>query len=407
MNRLIFILLLFGSVGFFNYHNILPEAAIRAIICALIVMSLVMGLTERNSSLRDVNYPRALYWGVIGLMLFSIPVGTIFSGQPMLVSIKTSIAYILTYLYFYALMRQRIAPSMMLRWIGAFCVCSCIVYFVNAKTFPYNIFGEPLLDDFSRGIPRIPVVGMELMLLLMFYAIGRWQDDNKIKWWAIIATVMIMAVLSVVRQVIALSLLLGLWMLMRRYTLGKKLLVVAVVAIGAAIIVPRLPMYKAMTELTEDQADDNANKKEDIRITAWRYYTYEQWDNPMVMLFGHSVPSFAGDSDYGNRVQAEIEINKCYAFDVGWAGFSHYFGVLGAFLLLLMFIVTIMHCRHYQSKEYLVFWFSYIIITSIASAPIMYHQPVLYIAIGLYLAYCPEDDLHYDSEHYYEPQLTD
>lgn len=366
-----------------------------------------MGLTEKDSSLRDVYYPRTLYWSVVGLMSFSILMATIFGGQPLFISIKTSIAYILTYLYFYALMRQRIAPSVMLRWIGVFCIGSCIVYFVNAKTFPYNVFGEPLLDDLSRGIPRIPVVGMELMILLMFYAIGRWQDDGKKVWWIVVAIAMTMAVFSVVRQVIAMSFLLGLWMIMKRYPIWKKLLVVAVVAIGAAIIVPRLPMYRAMTELTEDQADDNANKKEDIRITAWRYYTYEQWDNPMVMLFGHGIPSFAGDSDYGNRIQVEIDVNKCYAFDVGWAGFSYYFGVIGALLLLIMFIVTIAHCRHYRSKEYLVFWFTYIVITSVASAPILYHQQVLYIAIALYLAYCPEDDIHYDSEHYYEPLLSD
>ena len=366
-----------------------------------------MGLTEKDSSLRDVYYPRGLYWGVIAMMSFSTLMGTFFSGQPLFISIKTTITFILAYLYFYALMRQRIAPSFILRSIGVFCVFACIVYFANTRTFPNNIFGEPILEDLSRGIPRIPVVGLELMLLLMYYAIGRWHDDGKKIWWIVIFAVLIMTVFSVIRQVIALTFLLGLWMVMRRYSIAKKLTVIAVVAIGAAVIIPRLPMYKAMTELTEDQADDNTNKKEDIRITAWRYYTYEQWDNPAVMLFGHGMPSLAGDSDYGNRLDAETQVNKCYAFDVGWAGFSFYFGVIGALVLLALYIVTIAHCRHYQSKEYLVFWFTYIIITSVASAPIMYPVPVLYITIALYLAYCPEDDIHYDSEHYYEPLLSD
>ena len=166
-------------------------------------------------------------------------------------------------------------------------------------------------------------------------------------------------------------------------------------------------MYKALNELTQEQIDSNNNSKEDIRITAYRYYTYEQWTNTAVALFGHGMYSNNGDSEYGTRMDNETYANKCFAVDVGWAGYTFFFGIVGAVCLIILLVSTILHCSRYRSKEYLAYWFTYLIFASIATAPIFYTYTSLVIAIALYLAYCPEDDMHYDSEYYYEPQLSE
>ncbi|MDE6378614.1 MAG: hypothetical protein K2K72_07710 [Duncaniella sp.] len=196
---------------------------------------------------------------------------------------------------------------------------------------------------------------------------------------------------------------LGLIMLLRHYTLLSKVLIIAIVAGAAAVIVPRLPMYKSMVELSELQAERHADNKEDIRVQAWRFYTFESWDNPIEMIFGHGVYSTAGDSEWGDRMKRETDANNCLLYDVGWAGFIYYFGLLGAGALLALFMVTVIHCARCRSKEYLAYWFVFLIITSVASAPILYFYQVINVSLCLYLAYCPEDDLHYDSEYYYDP----
>lgn len=403
MNQVLVILTLLASVGFYNYHNMFSIPQTKLMLTIFIVASMVMGLTEKNSSLKDVYYPRVLYVIVLATILFSALMADVFHGQPFDISIKAALQFFLPYLYFYILMRQRVAPSKIIRFLIIYIFCSGIIYYFNFRSFPHNIFGEPIEEDLTRGIIRIPVVGLEVVVLLLFYSIGRWNDFRQKKWWLVIVFAVVMIILSVIRQVIGLALVLGLIMFLRHHTLFSKVLIAAVVAIIALLLVPRLPMYKSIVELSEMQADRHKNDNENVRALGWKYYTYESWDNPAEMIFGHGVYSTAGDSEWGSRMDAETDISKLYLYDIGWAGFIYYFGLLGAGALLALFIVTVRHCARRRSKEYLAYWFVYLTLTSIASAPILYFHQILIVSLCLYLAYCPEDDMHYDSENYYDP----
>lgn len=400
MNRLLFVFLLFGSVGFFNYHGLMSPVVMKSIIYFGVLASFIMGVTERDSSLRDVYYPRSLYFTVLGGILFSCVICPIFNPQSFSITLKTTLNVFVPYAYFYCLMRQRVAPSFIIKSLMVFSLCSVIVYFCNLYTFPNNIFGTDIKDDLSRGIIRITVVGLMMMMIVLFYAINRWNTDHKPLWWIVIIAGMVMVIMSVIRQVIVLVTVLALVMLIKRYSWSTRIVAMVVVTAVAALVVPRLPMYKSMMELSKLQADQNSIQKEDIRITAWRFYTYEQWDNLPEMLFGHGMPSTSGDSVYGNRFEAETDTNKCFAIDVGWAGFSFFFGVIATLALMALVVKTIIHCSRYRSKEYLAYWFTFIGLTSFASGPVLWDSEILAIVIGLYLAYCPEDNIHEDSEHY-------
>ena len=403
MNQILVALTLFSSIGFFNYHDMISQPVAKAAMYVCILVSMAMGITERNSSLKDVYYPRGLYFAVLACIVFSMLMADLFNGQSLGVTVKITMMILLPYTYFYALMRQGVAASKIIRLFICYILCSTVVFFCNLYTYPNNIFGEPLGEDFTRGIIRIPLVGGEIFVLLLFYGIDRWNDFRQKKWWLIIALCCMMIVLSVTRQLIGISFFIGLIMLLRHYSILHKIVIVAVVTAAVAVVVPRLPMYKSMMELSEMQAERHSDSKEDIRLQAWRFYTYESWDNPVEMIFGHGVYSTAGDSEWGNRMEAETDVNKCLLYDVGWAGFIYYFGLLGAGFLMALFIVTVRQCFRYRSKEYLGYWFIFLILTSVASAPILFFNQVIVVSLCLYLAYCPEDDVHYDSEFYYDP----
>lgn len=264
---------------------------------------------------------------------------------------------------------------------------------INAISFPKIIFGEEKeYYDMSRGIVRLAVFSIELIVLFFLYAINQWILTRKKKYIWLILLTFIFIVLSVTRQNIGLSALLGLIFVMHKVSWSRKMCVIILCIISYIFIFPQIPIFKTMTDLSKEQANNNKYEKEDIRIRAWRFYTYEYQTNGLTTIFGNGTPSL-GNSKWGNDVEKTINPqyggNGCLPVDVGWAGFYWYFGAIATLGLLILLIKGALRKKP-QNRQYLSYWCVFITLTSIASGPILFYSQIVSITIVLYLIYGKE-----------------
>lgn len=148
-------------------------------------------------------------------------------------------------------------------------------------------------------------------------------------------------------------------------------------------------MYQAMMELTEKQADDNT-EEEDIRITAWRYYTYDNQTNTLSSILGNGMPAL-GVSRWGIIMDAETLDQGVFWVDVGWAGFYWLFGAFSTIgLLALMF--TAIFRRKPPQEQFLTYSLIFYFVTSFASGPPVIYWQIVGIMVVLYMVYRKKDN---------------
>lgn len=383
-----FLLILLSAVAFFNYHAMLSEQMQKALFYLAVLFGGFVAWTQGGT---EKDYPRKALILLMAGIVISIFMSSMYHPQSLSVSVKTTLPGLLAYLTLAIYMRLNLQIDKVIRIYLVLAAVSSVVYFCNVLTLPNNIFGKPLLAlDETRGIVRLPVVFGEFFPVLIFYAINRWLKDKKIKWVAIGSALLVMVVLSVVRQVILYTVLLSMFFILKKVSWKIK---VALCAAGAAVVIfvlPMIPVYKAMMELSEDQADEN-EEVENIRITAWRYYTYDNQTGALTPIFGNGTASY-GNSIWGIAFDAETEDNGCFAEDVGWAGFYWRYGAV-ALAGLLWLMISALSRKKAENMQFLNYGLIYYLLLPIASGPNLYYHQIINLTMLLYMAYaCPQTD---------------
>ena len=323
MKYKIFVFTILASVGFFNYHGILSEQMIKVLFYLSVFIGLLYSFFH-GRNLRDVDYPRFAYFYVLFGIAFSSVIATLTHMQGLVVSFMGDIIYLIPYLFLYIYLKMDLSTKKVMNIYMVLCAISAVVYFCNVLTVPFNMFGEPIInEDISRGIIRIYVVFIEIFPLLVFYAINKWLDTKKKKWFILIAFATLMIFLSVIRQIIALTGVLAIIFLFRNISWFKKVLMISCVGLIVVFVLPQIPIYKTMVELSEDQNEEN-DTEENIRIQSWRFYTYENQESPLDVLFGNGVPSI-GNSTWGTIFGSESETSGRFTHYVVWAVFFCFF----------------------------------------------------------------------------------
>ncbi len=386
MKYKIFIFTQLAAVGFFNYHGMFTIPVVRVITYAAIFIGLAYAFYY-GRNLRDISYPRLPYFYLLFGIAFSSIMPPLTHMQGFMTSMMGAATYFIPYLFLFIYLKMDMVGQKVMNIFIVLCCISTVVYFSNVLTMPMNMFGQPILsEDFSRGIIRLPVVFIEIFPLLVFYAINRWFDTKDKKWFLLIAFASLMIFLSVIRQIIAITGVLAVIFMFRNISWVKKALMIAAVGLVVVFVLPQIPIYKTMVELSEDQSADNDNE-EDVRIQAWRFYTYENQESPLDVIFGNGVPSI-GNSIWGNIFDSESETSGRYTHDVGWAGFFWFFGILTTLALLALLVMAIMHHKPPEMK-FINYWLVFIIITSVASGPILYWNQVINLMAVIGMAYSP------------------
>lgn len=397
MNRsffILYILIVLSSLSFFNPLGLIPSIISKFIYYVLCLIGLFYSL-RRGKNLKHIVYPRSLYRMIIFGIIMSIFMASFFQNQSFLISLIATLPYLFGYITFYILMKLNVPTIKIEKVIWTFCYISMGIYIINVISFPNIIFGtEKEAYDMSRGVIRLGIMLIELIVLFFFYSINQWILFKKKVYILLIFLTALFIVLSVTRQYILLSFGLGFIFILQKASLAKKIAVIVFCFFIYKFVLPQLPMYNAMVELTEAQAEKNEYDKEDIRIQAWQFYTYEYQTNSMTAILGNGVPSL-GNSQWGNEfreaVYPDYGGNGCFTSDVGWAGFYWNYGLfatLGLFFLLLKAAFK----KKEKKEQYLSYWCIFIIITSVASGPIIIYYQIISIMTVLYLIYGKENN---------------
>lgn len=387
MYYIIYIFAFFAAIGFFNYHQMFSQPAIKAMFYAISLIALILALTDRRSKIAGTGYPAGAYITLMTMICLSPIMAGIFHGQDIVSSVIAALPSIFAYGWFFILLKFELDERKILTVMAVGCLLAIPVYLMNARVFPGAAFGE-LPNGGSRGIPRIAVAFIELFPLLLFYAINRWTLSRRWWWFGVMAICIVMIVVSVIRQIIFVSALLAVVFLFKAMNWKQRFAILLPIVAAAAIIAPRLSIFQAIDDLNELQSDQNEST-EDIRIQAWRFYIYEYNPNIATMILGNGVPSL-DKTQYGIEYSTATNASKCYEADVGWAGFFYDFGLIATVALFMVMWKTLLH-RKPPDRQYINYWILFIMITAVASGPILYMNQVFNVVTALYLAYAPLD----------------
>lgn len=392
MYYLIYIFTFFAVVAFFNYHQMLSDQLVKLIFYGISAIALLLAATDRRVRIASLHFPHAAYYTMMAMIVISPLMSLIFHAQPITDGITTVLSLFFGYAWFYILLKFNISPSKIITVMLIGCALSVPIYILNVQAAPGAMFGEEPYEALSRGVNfRIYVFFIELFPLMLFLGIERFKTcaSYKLKafWLFVIAVSAAMIIASVIRQIIAVSFLLALVLALWGLNWRKKIITCAILATAAIIIVPKIKIFQSLSDLNEVQAEynDQQNDGEDIRIQAWKFYTYQFQENAGTMIFGNGIPS-VGKTQYGNEYKIATDASECYEGDVGWAGFFYYFGLIATVALAILLIKTALKCNN-PRQRYLAAWFAFVIITAVASGPILYTYQVFNLSSVLYLAY--------------------
>ncbi len=384
MNVALLIFTLLAAIRFFNYHDLVSAPLGKAAFIVGVGACLMAGALQ-GRRLRGGEYPSTAYAVLIVSLVVSIAMASIFHNQSIVQSVISTAPYIMAYLMLYAMLKLDVSTRIIMRVYLCLCMLSSWVFTANLLTFPNNMFGEPMLsEDTTRGIVRVVQEFREVFPLMVFYCINRWQDTHHKAWLALMAYFGLFIVLSVTRQTILLTVVIGTWYLLRRVSWQVRLAAVLSIGAAAVIAVTQIPMFQTMVEFTQEQAEESSDS-ENVRITAWRYYTYGNQTNALTPILGNGMPSL-GNSPWGKAFDSETETNYTFAADVGWAGFYWHFG-LPALCALLYIIIKALRRSKSAKKRFIDYWLVYMLITSMASGIPVYYYQIANLMVILYMAY--------------------
>lgn len=386
------ILIILSANGFLNPFGLMTQAQQKACFYVVWMIAVVYLLCNKTEEPHTGYSKLGLRLIVFG-MLTSMLIVYLFQNQSVQDSLITTSLYLLAYLTLPIMARLSLPQKQLLRIVYVFAVLGMAAYVVNLISFPTIVFGDTKDEyDMSRGFIRLGVPFILCIQIVLLHRANNWANGigrHNIAWMSL-ASVFIL--LSLTRQVILLSAVMTVLIILQNASWFRRIITIAV-SLLVLYLVLSIPVVKTMIELSEHQAEINKYEKEDIRITAWRYYTIENQTNSLTPVFGNGVPRF-GYSPWGIKAERDVAPewggNACYQADVGWAGFYWYFGAIGTVGLLMLLLGAAMHKKK-NEDSFASYMMWTIIITSVASAPILYHYQVVIVMLMICYIYGKED----------------
>lgn len=342
----------------------------------------------RKGIKKNECFPYKWYYLLVGSIAFSAVMAHLFHNQRLVVSFSATFGAILTYLLLLFFIKLNISAEEYMKIIRRFAYVGMACYVINALAFPARIIGGTEYEnvDMSRGIVRIALpVGLWIVLLFL-YSLNQWISNHNQKSMHCAILCYIFIILSVTRQVILLSTLLGGFMLLKEAGWGKRIFVSIVAILFFFVVLPQIPIYKTMVNLTEDQIDQSQEDLPDIRVLGYLYFCDIDQVNAYTRVFGNGTPHVS--SKWSQEEALNAEKNKIYDVDVSWAAFYNHYGVIAVIALLAIFLITAKHCYNRQDR-YISYWILYIIGTAFASGVIWFQHQIVEILVVIAMAYAP------------------
>lgn len=381
---ILFILIIIASNGFFNPFGFMEERTIKAWFYGISIIAFLYSIINKKSI---AQVPKIK--GYLTILLLSILTSAImasaFHPQPLIVSFVSVAGNFFAYLSLYTLLNFQLDQDKIMRFLLAICLLSVCMYICNAYTFPYEMFGgynEIRDGDDIRGA-RVTVPMLNGMVILVFYGLQKIMDEKRYIWLIYVSIFSVVIVLSLWRQVMLLTVLISSFYILSKFNWTKRIIFGIICVLFVCFVLPKIPLYQTLVEVTEMQAEDNM-EDEDIRIYDYKYFCDIYQTNNVTRILGNGAPSF-GNSAWGNQVENEWAFLGTFPTDVGWAAFYWTYGAI-ATLVFLIILYKSFKTASGNRKLFIRMSIVYFVAESIANGPILYIRDITLISLILFLA---------------------
>lgn len=372
------------SVNFFNPFGVIQFTLSKILFTGICLFGLFT-CKIKKVHLCDRSFTNS-YMLLITSMLLSYFICSVYNGQPFWITLKACSHFILAYTFFYVLLGYQVSNEKIIHLVKIVCILSMIVCVMNYMTFPAIIFGTESDEyDTSRGIVRLGVPCIELIVLLFLYYINLYQESNKRKYLYCVGVCLVFIILSLTRQVILYSVILGALLYFKSVPLWKKILFSLLCFVLVQYVLPNLELFQSMQALTDEQISKNNDGYENIRLIAWRLFTDELQTNEITRFLGNGYP-VADASLWGRNILTTYKMMQCFPTDVGWAAFYFYYGIIATISLVFILLKGVFWSKS-RHGYYLTCWFLFVILSDFTSGMILYPNQIISITIALYLVY--------------------
>lgn len=368
---------------FFNYRGLIGESLSNRLIWLFISLGLVVAVFngQKIKGCKDAMRNFHIIMAFIIISIFSV---SIFHYQPLTASLKATFMTFCSYLTFYIFLRYDVPIKKIEVFFIIISIVSTVIYLINFVSFPNLVFGNLELEiSTNRGIPRIPIPFLDIIILVVYYSINKLNTTSSKTWIFPILLGVIIICMSVIRQVILFAIVVAMLLWLKRISLWKKLILVASVCMIFIYVVPQIKIFKDLVQLTHEQVQDRQTA--DLRTSSMTFFTYGYQTNALTPFIGNGIP-LAKESTWGKTFESYAENHDAHITDVGWAGFFWEFGI---FSVIALFLLMFNGARSVQNNRYLYlkYWLYYEMLLGLFSGPILYNNQIMVIMLILATVY--------------------
>ena len=359
-----------------NVYKLLSYSSV--LVFAFVACSRARRIKRRGLYSSDSSLDIAV-WLLFVCQLLSVLNAYLYRGQEVLTGFVAMLQGAM-FIFFIFLRKADLGLRQVEQIVKWFAVSFIILSLLN------RISGMPLFgdadDEITRGAVRYRLQGVYWVLLFLFLKINQYaQCKRKVDLgWILVCYVAILFTLT--RQVIAVSLVIGILIYLQRVSWIKKIIFTGCICAVLSYSISNIGVVKALVEQTMEDKE-NQEQYDNIRIVAFNYFAFEYPRNASEVLFGCGIPAF-GKSKYGTDFQKTTYRLRVYREDVGWVGFYFNFGIV-AVILLLYIMCKALSFKIPPQYSYLKYFIVAVMLLSVASAPIQINYEILVLVFVLYM----------------------
>lgn len=384
--KILIVLYCLSTLGFFQPMNMIPAEAMKVVsyVCMFLLFVLSIIARKRVRPTKQFAAPtRAL---VVFIAISCIMPLFAYVDQTFMQTVVATIPFFGYGLYI-AIREFDIDYKFFYRLVFTIATIATITHIINHITFPVITFGATAEEyESERGGLRLQIIGLNYIILAFFIALNEWNRARR--WtWLIPAIIFYIAIASTfTRQHIVACFIIGLWVILATSSIFKKLIIISIASLFLVFILPMIPAFDDMVELTVEQYEANEySNKEDVRVVAMRYYGWEGYNSPLNHIFGHGMPSFL--SKWGMECKTHAEMEKIFQADVGWFGLKWYFGI-GTVICMVIICFSAVFKKNASINIGIRYFFVWLFATSFMSGSLLYPWEITVTVIAMCLLDC-------------------
>lgn len=325
------------SYQFFQFNMIEKNIVIvfSVLFYTLIILYCLKYILSSYKETLITKYKYLFLWILVGGLLCPL----LFWGQNIFLSFRISIE-IYRYIFFFLLIKAAISEKQLLKVIDFYFILyfALEIAYISFNLYGYFGYNEGIIPDETRGLLRPRIQGLEFGILSFFLHLNNYLQNKKFKDLLFVILAITSIFLSLTRQVIFFSTIVGLLFVLR----SSKYKIIITIAIGLFMFfVPnllmnsKLPIIKDMIVLSQSQIESNNNGNKDIRLVEAEYFLFNFNESVPQIIFGNGQPH--GYSNYGKKIIKLSENEDLYTNDIGYVQLFIGFGIIGIFLFFLFF----------------------------------------------------------------------